>query len=213
MTDNGAELIAALTGVVLAGGENRRFPFLKGFIPVGEGTIMDRSLQLMSGIFARLLVSTNTPERYFPFGVPMVGDILKSGGPMSGLHASLIQAGAEGIFVLACDMPFVKPELIRFICWRHENASRHEEWDATIPVCHGRPQPLMGIYRRSLIPRLEEGIIQGKGALRRFLGEIKADLIPEEDLRRIDADGLSFVNINTVEDYERVMGSGLTLTQ
>lgn len=211
MTTRGAA--SGLTAVILAGGENRRFPILKGFIPVEGSTIIERDILLIRGLFDDLLVSTNMPELYFPLGVPLVGDILKSGGPMSGIHASLIQASTKGVFVIACDMPFVRGELIRFLCGRYEEASPQKEWDAFIPVCNGEPQPLMGVYCSSLIPMLEEAILAGKTSLRRFLREIRTDLIPEEDVRRIDPEGASFVNINTTEEYERVMGSGLTLTQ
>ncbi|NTU43026.1 MAG: molybdenum cofactor guanylyltransferase [Nitrospirales bacterium] len=200
-----------MTGVILAGGENRRFPFLKGFIPVGDYTIIEQSLFLMKRIFPRVIVSTNMPEVYFPFGASLVGDILKSGGPMSGIHASLVQAGGDGVFVTACDMPFVGEELVRFILGRHKEASENGEWDATIPIWRGEPQPLMGVYSSSLIRLLEEGISRDKRSLRRFLREIRTNLIPEEDVRERDAEGASFVNINTVEDYKSVMGKGLTL--
>jgi molybdopterin-guanine dinucleotide biosynthesis protein A len=50
---------------------------------------------------------------------------------------------------------------------------------------------------------MEESIkIQTRG-LREFLGTIEVHYIKEEEVRAIDPEGKSFVNINTIQDYEK----------
>jgi len=46
------------------------------------------------------------PERYFSFGLPMVGDVRNARSPMTGILSVLIATGEEAVFVVACDMPF-----------------------------------------------------------------------------------------------------------
>ena len=200
--------IEGITGVVLAGGENRRFPALKGFIRAGDSTIIERNTALLGALLQRVFVSTNIPGPYFFLGLPLIGDVLLSQGPMSGIYSSLINAGGDAVFVIGCDMPFVDAGIISLVCKAHTEAAKPV--DATIPVYDGKAQPLCGVYAPSVLPSLEQGILNGKTSLRRFLSEIKTGFISEPDIRAVDPGGRSFININTVEDYERmVRGSWL----
>ena len=75
----------AMTGTILAGGENRRIPLLKGHIEINGEKIIDSSVNLMRNLFGRVVISTNTPELYFYCGVPMIGDIINQRGPLTGI--------------------------------------------------------------------------------------------------------------------------------
>lgn len=206
MTDGYGDRIRSITGVILAGGENRRFPTLKAFINLDGSTIIEKNLALLKSLFNDNLISTNMPEEYFHLGERMIGDVLPSKGPMSGIYSCLVNAAGGSVFVTACDMPFLKKELVSYICNRHEDLSAFKNFDATVPVFNGKPQPLLAIYRKSLLRLLEERILSEKTSLRFLLDDIKTNLIDEAEIRKIDPDGKSFVNINTVEDYGRVLG-------
>ncbi|MCI0468721.1 MAG: molybdenum cofactor guanylyltransferase, partial [Nitrospirae bacterium] len=134
--------IRSITGVILAGGENTRFPTLKGFIKINGAAIVERNVWLMKDIFDEVIISTNMPEKYFYLGVPLIGDILPSRGPMSGIYSALLNAKGSGIFAAACDMPFIKRDLISFVCKRHSEVSNFQGIDATIPIYNNEPQPL-----------------------------------------------------------------------
>lgn len=159
----------------------------------------------MGGIFKDVFINTNMPEVYFYLGFSLIGDVLPSRGPMSGIHASLINSKRDSIFVIACDMPFVRKEVISLISRRHEEST--EAIDATIPLYKGEPQPLLGVYCKSVVPYLEEGILSDKTSMKRFLHKIKTNFIDESDIMTVDPDGRSFVNINTMEDYVSATGS------
>jgi molybdopterin-guanine dinucleotide biosynthesis protein A len=117
---------------------------------------------------------------------------------MTGILSALITLKETEIFVAACDMPFIKPELIRYIVGRWT-----DRWEAIVPVFDGKPQPLLGIYSRKLVPKMEESIKTQTRSLREFLGTIEVHYIKEEEVRAIDPEGKSFVNINTIQDYEK----------
>lgn len=191
-----------ITGAVLAGGENSRFPELKGFIEIDGATIISRNISILREVFGEVMISTNMPEAYFGLGEKMIGDVLQSRGPMSGIHACLLNSVGEGIFVTACDMPFVKKELIELIFDEY----RKERPVAAIPLWNEKPEPLFGIYRKELVPQLEKAVMEGQTSLVDFLDGIGAYLIPADTLRKKDAIGRSFVNINTLEDFEKNTG-------
>ncbi len=187
-----------MKALILAGGENKRLPVRKGFLEIKGKKIIESNIELLKEIFDCVIISTNNPECYFYLGVPMVGDIMEYRGPMTGILSALITLEAPDIFVTACDMPFMKPELIRHIISRWE-----DKWEAVIPIFDSKPQPLLGIYSKKLVPKIEESIREGVRGLREFLKKIEVLYVGEDEVRAIDPDGRSFVNINTVEDYER----------
>jgi len=192
--------------VILAGGENRRLPEIKGFIEIGGKKIIESSVGLLKGIFDAVIISTNNPEWYFYLGIPMVGDVVSYRGPMTGILSALISLEVPEIFVTACDMPFIQPALVKYIVSRAQNRdTEFQVWDAVVPIFDGKPQPLLGMYSKRLIPKMENSIREGNRGLRDFLKKITVLYISEDEVRTLDPEGRSFVNINTSEDYEREM--------
>ena len=187
-----------MKALILAGGENKRLPILKGFLELKGRKIIESNIELLKGIFDCVIISTNTPEHYFYLGVPMIGDVINYRGPITGILSALITLKEAEIFVAACDMPFMKPALIRYIVGRWTG-----RWEAVIPIFEGKPQPLLGIYSKKLVPRMEESIRNHRRGLREFLSTREVHYVEEEKVREIDQEGRSFVNINTIQDYER----------
>lgn len=80
------------------------------------------------------------------------------------------------------------------------------EHDAVIPVFNNVPQPLLGVYAKSLMRRMEEALHHEKRSLKRFIRDCNVLYIQEADVRKIDPEGRSFVNINTMQDFEKETG-------
>ena len=190
-----------MDALILAGGENSRIPFLKGFLEINGTKIIESNVRLLKGIFNRVLISTNSPELYFYLGTLMVGDIIKHRGPMTGIYSALNVPDVSDVFVTACDMPFINVILIQ-----HMVNKWGEKWDAVIPLFDNRPQPLFGIYSQKISGKIEDSIKKGRKSLRELLKRINVLYIKEEEVRSIDTEGKSFVNINTMEDFKREGG-------
>ncbi|MEW6118066.1 MAG: molybdenum cofactor guanylyltransferase [Nitrospirota bacterium] len=195
------------TAVILAGGANRRYPTIKAFIKIGPTTIIERNLSLLGCLFNTVFINTNTPEVYARLGAPMIGDVLPSRGPMTGIHAALLNAGGDSVFVAACDMPFLNADVVSLIVERYRECSSAGPCDAVVPVFNGAPQPLCGVYAKSMLVLLEEGVMNDKASLKPLLSEVRTHFINEDVVRSIDPEGRSFANINTPEDYGRLIAS------
>jgi molybdopterin-guanine dinucleotide biosynthesis protein A len=191
-----------MVSALLAGGENRRFPALKGFIEVGGRRLVELNAEKLRSVSEKVVISTNEPGHYFYLGLPMVGDAVPSRGPASGVVSVLLATRAHAVFAVACDMPFVNVELARYIASRAAG-------DATVPVYRGRPEPLFAVYSRGVLGAFEEGIRAGRSSITEMLGPLDVCYIEEEDVRRIDPEGRSFININTPEDYEAAFKGAL----
>lgn len=197
-------IIKDISGVILAGGKNTRYPTIKSYIQIGDSTIIQRNLRTLKDIFEEVFISTNSPELYFKLSVPLFGDMIPSRGPMSGLYTLLSNIKNNCLFVVACDMPFIKKSLILFICEKHKEISKKMEVDATIPVYKDEPQPLFGIYCKGVLSHLKDSILKEKTSVRRFLDEIRTNYINHDEFVHLDPEGLSFININTEEDYRNI---------
>ena len=184
------------TGVILAGGENRRMPVPKAFIKVKGKKIIERSLSIMKSLFREVFIVTDRPADYVHLGVPMLGDAYDIRGPMTGILTSLICSSNSWIFAIACDMPFINEELIRY------GASQRDGYEAVTPLLDGMTEPLFSFYSRRLIPGMEKSLLSGDTGLKDFLNTKRVKYLREKEIRKIDPETSSFINFNTPEDLE-----------
>jgi molybdopterin-guanine dinucleotide biosynthesis protein A len=149
----------------------------------------------MSQFFEKVYLSTNSPEIFYYLGLPMIGDVVKEKGPMTGIYSAFVCTGARELFVVACDMPFIKGKVIEVIIGRYHGQ------DAVIPLHQGRPEPLFAVYSGRAQNLMGKMLQQGRRSLRDLLEELDAYYIDEHEILRQDPEGTSFVNINTLEEY------------
>jgi len=68
-------MVESCTGVILAGGENKRFGGKnKAFVTIGGKRIIDRLLEVYSRIFDQIVLVTNDPGKYLEFDALLVSD-------------------------------------------------------------------------------------------------------------------------------------------
>ena len=190
------------TLVVLAGGRGIRFGGLaKGLIRLRDGqTVVERLLGLTTG---PAFVSTNHPEWYERLDVPLIADLVPDKGAPGGVVTGLAVAVTEWVTIVACDMPFVSPEMLAQL-----QAHRHAGADAVCFTRDGQLEPLVGIYRRELCfdwaPRLD-----GNPSLRELVSSVRLDTIEVDDPARL-------MSLNSPADFrnaaESFSDSGVAVT-
>lgn len=185
-----------IAGAVLAGGESRRIGRPKGLLPVGSATLIERVLRSLTEACETLLIVTNTPDLYRHLGVPMVGDALPDRRSLVGIYTALLHTGGP-VFVCGCDMPFLNPALIRHL------GSLAEGVDAVVPRHAGEYEPLHAVYAKACLEPIRRCLARGDRNTG-FLREVNVRVVETEELRRLDPDLSSFVNVNTPEEYDRV---------
>ena len=189
----------ACSGVILSGGLNKRMDGKnKAFIRVGGETILDRLEALFRDLFDEVLLVTKDPMEYLSWDLKIVTDLLSTRSSLTGIHAALFHISTPHAFITACDTPFLKAGLIRLLVEELE-----PKWDVVMPVTEQGNQPLCAIYSRRCIEPIEDQLKEGDAKILNFFSKIKVKEIPEERLRRVDPDLISFFNINTPEDLAR----------
>lgn len=188
-------IIPHTTGVILAGGESRRMGSDKSLLALSGERFIERSYQLMASLFSEVLIVTNSPDLYADIPCRKVPDVYRGKGALAGIHAGLHHASQSQIFVVACDMPYLQPELIRHIC--QENSAA----EVYIPRSSHSLEPLHACYRKSCLPAMEEVLDNDGRRIIEFFPAVNVVEIPEQNWKRFDPQGLSFHNINTPQDY------------
>jgi molybdenum cofactor guanylyltransferase len=98
--------------VVLAGGMSRRMGRAKALVPLGGRPLIAWPLAAARAAGLEAVVVAKPGSALPPLDVPVWEEPEEPAHPLTGLVAALECAGGP-IVALACDMPFVTPELIR----------------------------------------------------------------------------------------------------
>jgi molybdopterin-guanine dinucleotide biosynthesis protein A len=127
-------------------------------------------------------------------GTRLVADRVAGMGPLMGLYSGLSAIEASHALVTAVDMPFVHPALLSFLL------SQDLDDALLMPVVGGVPQVLLAVYPRTVLPVIEERLREGRRDPRSLLKVAAVRYIEEAQLRAIDPQLRSFVNLNTPEE-------------
>lgn len=185
-----------MTGIVLAGGENRRMGVDKAFLPVAGIPIIEHVLRALGPVVHRIIVVTNTPERYRAYDVRVVTDRLDQRGPLTGIYSGLSSSESEYNVVVACDMPFLNAGLLSYIM------ELAPGYDAVVPVVGGQAEPLHAVYSKKLLPLIEERIRENERRIQDIFSSVNVRYVTEQEISRFDPDRRSFINLNTPQQYK-----------
>lgn len=181
------------TAIILAGGKSRRFGSDKSLLRWQGQPIVERLAQECSSFADEVLIISNQPAKFCIPGVRELSDRYPGLGPLGGIHAGLLEASGESVFVTACDMPLLKAEMAQ------ELLARLKGWDAVVPRDGERLQPLFSAMAREQgLKTAEEMLQQGEKRMRTFFRQMHTCYW--------DCPGWEvFYNMNYPADYERLL--------
>ena len=188
-----------ITGVLLAGGKSRRMGVDKRFLELGDVTLLQRALSSMERVFSEILIAVAEPTPEISgLGHRVVTDLIPHCASLGGLYTGLFYARQSRVFVAACDMPFLDPRVMKFVM----------DFDAEADVImaklsHGL-QPVHAVYSKRCLPYLEAMAKEGNLKVQEIVEnrDLSVRLISEDEVRPVDPQFRSFMNINTTADLE-----------
>lgn len=193
-----------VTGVILAGGKSRRMGEDKRFLLVGEATLMDRTVSVMTKLFPEVLIIIAQDSAPLTVdGCRVYRDLIADCGSLGGLYTGLAQAANERIFVVACDMPFLTPDMIRWFVARDSSA------DIVMAQLPDGLQPLHAVYGKKAVPVLERMAIAHELKIRRIASDpsLRVTVVSPTEWGERDPLARSFRNVNTPADLEAARAS------
>jgi molybdopterin-guanine dinucleotide biosynthesis protein A len=184
-----------ITGVIQAGGRSTRMggeP--KALLELGGKRIVERVVDALTAVLDDLLVVTNTPERYEFLHLPMVADRYPEGGALGGIFTGLDAAGGDAVFNVACDMPFLHPDVVRLVLARAGDA------DVVIPRVEGQYETMHALYAKACLVPMQARLDAGQLKITGFFPDVRVLEITADAVARHRAPQTVFMNVNTPDE-------------
>lgn len=188
------------TGVLLVGGKSSRMKRNKAFLELEGKPLVERSLAVLKSVFKEVLLSSSSgPELYADYGVPVILDEVPGRGSLEGLYKGLKAATYDEVFFVACDMPFLRVELIRFL------SSWIPEYDIVVPRLQSGLQPLHAFYHRRCLPKMKSNLEAGHLKIDDVYKECSVRYVDESELQAYQDLDKVFCNVNTPEEWSAII--------
>ncbi len=184
--------------LILAGGKSSRMGEDKALISYNGKTLLEHAVSYWSQFdFIEKIIVSEGYAGHFPSierEVVTVSDIYEGKGPMSGILSAFVKTDADILYVSAVDMPNLDEGLVLPIPL---------DADAAVYMNDGRPEPLYGVYKRSVADTAKKLLKSDNCKMRLLLENVKTAYftLPNSHSR-------FFLNINTREDlYDLYAGN------
>ncbi|MDD1711672.1 MAG: molybdenum cofactor guanylyltransferase [Methanoregulaceae archaeon] len=190
------------SSIILVGGEARRANGKEKFFFLYQGkTFIERLVDSLRPVTDEIILVAKSGEQCRRFDaledVRCIADIRQGIGPIGGLHAGVLAAKGDLIFVSACDMPCLETAVVSHLFDAVGDA------DAAIPCWNADMlEPLHAVYRRDALLRYLES--HESYSLRPMIRSLNTRYVPVEELRQFDPSLRTFTNINKLEELDRI---------
>lgn len=192
-----------MTSIVLAGGRGVRLGQDKLWETIGDRAMIQRVIDPLTSLSDEILVviAQGQAEPALPAVAKVVVDLYPGGGTLGGIYTGLVASSSSHSLVVACDMPFLNPSLLRYLVQISPGT------DIVIPKVGEKLQPLHAIYSKECLDTLRQQVEQGKRRVSDFVELMKIKYkvrhVEEAEIDKFDPGHLSFFNVNTPADLER----------
>ncbi|MFN8470610.1 MAG: molybdenum cofactor guanylyltransferase [Anaerolineae bacterium] len=205
--------MAALSAIILSGGQSRRMGRDKALLELDGERLLDRVANTLSRVSDDVIVVAGDATRYSGGAWRVIADAFPGAGALGGLYSGLQAARHPYVLAVACDMPFLNEPLLRYL------ARAARGWDAAVPQVSDTPlggdialaprhtakdrdlQPLHAVYNRRVARVVLERIAAGDLRMISFFPNIRVRYVSAAEVERYDPDRLSFFNANTPEEW------------
>lgn len=192
------------SAIILAGGKSMRMGFDKQFLKLENKSNVELLIEKLSPLFSDFIIVTNKPNEYDDEKIKyekikLVSDEIKDKGPLSGIHIGLKESKSKYAYLIACDMPIVNLDYIRYMM----ALLKIKESDAVVTEDRIGIEPFNAFYSRDLYKVIELYLNSDKRDIKTLLQTLNTTYIPYKKALKMSPDWSMFLNLNTKEDLEK----------
>ena len=185
--------------ILQAGGKSSRMGKDKATVPFLGVPLIYRLRDRFDGFGTELLVITNEVRGYKKLGVPLFEDIIPERGALGGLYTALSIASQPLIGLIAADMPFANPDLIKY----QMQIIQDSGFDAVIPGTEQGIEPFHSVYRvETCLPLVKEALENNLWKMISWHDQARIKVLNPDVIREITGSGHTFRNLNTPEEFQ-----------
>ena len=183
---------------ILAGGRSRRMGQDKALLPLGGRSVIERIIDRVLPLSDDVTIITDVPDKYCHLGYPMVGDVYPGKGSLGGIYTAIHTAQYLNCVVVACDMPLLNTDLLCYL------AGLAPDFDVVVPRIEGFPETMHAVYGKGCLEPIQQRLLADQLKIIGFFEDVRVRYVKCDEVSRFDPNFLSFININTPDDWERV---------
>ena len=189
------------TSIVLAGGRGSRLGKEKHTEEVARESLIERTIGNLSLLSTEILIVISNRQSKSNFSsyaeAKTVVDLYPGKGPLVGIYTGLVHSSNFHNLVVACDMPFLNLDLLRYMI------DLSPGFDVIMPRIGDYKEPLHAVYTKNCLPSMESLIKGGSLKISDLLDSVSVRYVEKDEIDRFDPEHLSFFNINTKADLEK----------
>jgi molybdenum cofactor guanylyltransferase len=189
-------------GIILCGGKSTRMGTSKALLPFGTETMLQRVIRLLADVVSPIVVvaAADQPLPELPRQVIVTRDEQEGRGPLEGLRAGLkaLPASVDAAYVTSCDVPLLEPAFVR------EMLDLANGFDIAVMEIDGFPHPLSAVYRRAVLPDVEELLAADRLRPVFLFDRVKTRRVRPDEITA-DPELQTLRNLNTPKDYEQAL--------
>ena len=193
--------------IILAGGRSSRMGKDKALLPFpgnDQLTFVERVAALLAPVGREVILVAHDAHQAGCYAtlqqVRIVTDQEPDRGPLMGFYSGLsaIHPSSTHALVVAVDMPFVQPAMLTYLL------SLATSDTIIMPFVQSAPQVMLAVYPRTILPIVAQCLREGRRGIRSILEIAPVSYIEEAQLREVDPELRSFINVNTPEEFQQL---------
>jgi molybdopterin-guanine dinucleotide biosynthesis protein A len=192
--------------IVLAGGKSRRMGRDKRELMMGRKTFLQIAVEKAKKISSDVVLSLGdeSQDKMDFEDVTIVIDEVKDSGPLFALASSLKSCKKDYTAILPLDAPLLEPRIYDRMALEIE---KHPNVESVVPRSRMGLEPLTGIYQTQALLSACENVIKkgGERVLDAVSALVNVKSLDIDKFKSIDPKLLSFYNVNTQADLDRLM--------
>ncbi len=191
-----------VTSIVLAGGKSLRLGRSKALETIDGKNLIECVTERLRPLTNQILIVTSREQLDLPGAskAEILADLYPGKGPLGGIYTGLLASRSSHSIVVACDMPFLNSELLRYM------VELSGDFDAVVPrLGEGMVEPLHAIYSNSCLGNMKTRLEHNQLGVNPFLDTVRVRYVERAECQRLDPKLLSFFNINHQSDLEQAI--------
>ncbi|PCJ64819.1 MAG: hypothetical protein COA58_11120 [Bacteroidetes bacterium] len=159
----------------------------------GKTSLAELAYSKLTPYCDKVYFSINEDQQNLGLQNPILDNYTQE-GPLTGI-ISAMRATEQSLMVVAVDMPLITSKTL-------ERLLEHRDWDLLSTTHYNKKegfwQPFPSIWEIEALPCLEEYFNSGERSFQKFLNKFGHQQVPMEDSKE-------FMNLNTIEEYEKLL--------
>ena len=176
-------------GFILTGGASSRMGCDKALLDWEGRPMVVHVASIVEQVTASVTL-VGSPDKYGYLGFAVIADKESGMGPLAGIRTVLENTVADWNLIVACDMPYLNPQLLARLLHHAEAGSAD--------CCMPPGQPLCAVYHRRCFDEVDKALNAGVRKVWNGLSKLRVELFEVDE-------PLCFQNINSPQDLPRLV--------